>query len=85
MIIDVTKIELTPGNFGKDCKGNGKHFKNDGNRIECCCDECGYYLCCINNISEECKNCEDTSCQRSGKRKFYHNVFDNFIRLFIKK
>ena len=26
MIIDVTGIPLTPGNFGKDCKGNGKHY-----------------------------------------------------------
>jgi len=41
MIIDVTGTELTPGNQGKDCLGNGKH---EG--IECCCDECSYMLCC---------------------------------------
>ena len=38
MIIDVTGTELTPGNFGRDCLGNGEH---EG--VECCCDECDYY------------------------------------------
>ncbi len=33
MIIDITGIELIPGNHGKDCPGNGEN----GN--ECCCDE----------------------------------------------
>lgn len=35
MITDVTGIELTPGNNGEDCKGNGKHFDENGNLIEC--------------------------------------------------
>lgn len=86
MIIYVTKTELTPGNFGKDCKGNGKHTRQDGSRIECCCDKCDYYLCCINNVpQEECENCEDTRCLRSGRRKFYHNIIDKIIRIVIRK
>ena len=46
-IIDVTGIELTPGNGGKDCKGNGSHFDENGNLLECCCDECDYMMLCF--------------------------------------
>lgn len=35
------KIELTPSPHGELCKGNGEH---EG--IECCCDECDFYLEC---------------------------------------
>lgn len=47
MIIDVTGIELTPGNNGRNCLGNGQHSDKNGNTIECCCDECDYMLCCL--------------------------------------
>ena len=64
MIVDVTGIELTPGEFGKDCLGNGKH---EG--IECCCDECDYFLCCIDkDYRQNCIDCESTDCVRSGKK-----------------
>ena len=46
-IIDVTGIELKPGNKGKDCKGNGTHFDKQGNPLECCCDECNYMMICF--------------------------------------
>ena len=36
-IIDITGIELTPGE-PLVCLGNGEHG------FECCCDECDYYL-----------------------------------------
>lgn len=39
-IVDVTGIELTPGN-PIVCLGNGKQG------FECCCDECDYFLCCF--------------------------------------
>lgn len=42
MIIDITGIELTPGNNGEDCKGNGKHLDENESLIECCCEECDY-------------------------------------------
>ena len=72
MIIDITGIELTPGNGGKDCKGNGNFY-------ECCCDECDYMLCCIDenwdvsdyvdlekiHSEQDCKTCTDTECPRN--------------------
>lgn len=66
MIVDITGIELTPGNRGRDCLGNGRHLDEQGNRIECCCDECDYYLCCISS-TDECENCCDSECPRSAK------------------
>ena len=38
MIVDTTGTVLTLGNEGRNCLGN---------RIECCCDECDYYLECF--------------------------------------
>lgn len=70
MIIDVTGITLTPGNGGKNCLGNGKHKDMFGNTIECCCDECNYYLCCCeNHTAEECKNCYDEKCPLNTNKK----------------
>ena len=76
MIIDITGIELTPGNGGKDCKGNGQHLDENGNPYECCCDECDYMICCLDEswgISDldgiyemagepDCKTCADARC-----------------------
>ncbi len=64
MIIDITGIELTPGNNGEDCKGNGKHLDEYGNRIECCCDECDYLLCCTSDKAN-CSECMDFVCLKS--------------------
>ena len=50
MIIDVTGAVLLPGNFGKDCRGNG-----EGKEIECCCDECDYCLLCFPEIDPNSK------------------------------
>lgn len=38
-ILDITNITLTPGNNGNNCLGNGEHVDENGNNIECCCDE----------------------------------------------
>lgn len=46
-ILDITNITLTPGNNGNNCLGNGEHVDENGNNIECCCDECDYYLQCF--------------------------------------
>ena len=63
MLIDVTGITLTPGNMGKDCLGNGEHFDDIGNLIECLCDECDYMLCCMQEITKEkCKKCDVIDC-----------------------
>lgn len=66
MIIDVTGIELTPGNFGKDCLGNGFHVDEKGKNIECCCDECDYMRCCFETPTmKECGACNDRECPHS--------------------
>ena len=61
MIIDVTGVVLTPGNNGDDCLGNWEHE-------ECCCDECAYMLCCVQNEGDYmCADCDDLRCPRSPK------------------
>lgn len=47
MIIDITGTILTPSTGGTDCLGNGLHKDAQGMTIECCCDECGYFLLCF--------------------------------------
>ena len=44
-IIDVTGIELTPGEPSV-CLGNGERG------FECCCDECDYYLLCFTEFEK---------------------------------
>lgn len=62
MIIDVTGVQLIPGNGGKDCPGNGMH---EG--IECCCEECDYFLCCMDEENPpECFTCKDPLCPNSS-------------------
>lgn len=48
------KYEFNPNNFGRDCAFDGKHFDEDGNLIECCCDECDFAIGCI--VPEEILN-----------------------------
>ena len=45
-IYDITGVELTPGDMEK-CLGNGEHLDDNGNVIECCCDECDYLILCL--------------------------------------
>ncbi len=65
MFIDVTGIELTPGNRGEDCIGNGKHWDENGNPIECCCDECNFLACCT-TINAKCEECLVADCPRKA-------------------
>ena len=51
--IDITGIELVPGDNGENCPGNGKHFDEFGNLIECCCEECDYFLLCNDESEHE--------------------------------
>ncbi|MBQ8538961.1 MAG: hypothetical protein IJ433_04855 [Ruminococcus sp.] len=67
MIIDITGVQLTPGNNGEDCKGNGKHLDENGILIECCCDECDYLLCCTSN-DVDCSKCTDANCPMRNKK-----------------
>lgn len=69
MIIDITGIELTPGNLGKDCLGNGRYG------YEICCDECDYLMCCISeNYLLICSNCNDSNCPRNLSNKVKLNL-----------
>ena len=47
-IIDITGIELSPGN-PTDCLGNGEQG------FECCCDECDYFLLCFPEFDVQIK------------------------------
>ena len=51
-IIDPTGVELTPGNMF-ECLGNGEHIDEEGNPIECCCDECDYLILCLENENKK--------------------------------
>ena len=63
MIIDVTGVELIPGNGGADCPGNGECVDQNGNKIECCCDECDYMICCLEEMSQKmCHNFAEYGC-----------------------
>lgn len=62
MIYDITGIVLTPGNNGDDCLGNGSYTDENGNAIECCCDECDYMMCCIKSGFDDCKGCTEKEC-----------------------
>ncbi len=57
-LVDVTGVVLTPGNFGRECSGNGFHKNEYGETIECCCDECDYLLCCT-SVATDCETCKD--------------------------
>ena len=46
--IDITGIELTPGE-PTVCLGNGEQG------LECCCDECNYYLRCFPEFDSQTK------------------------------
>ncbi len=62
MIVDVTGTILIPGNLGQDCPGNGE------GKAECCCDECDYMLCCLEDHDmRNCITCDDPECPRVGK------------------
>ncbi len=51
-VVDITGIELTPGN-PTVCLGNGIHS------LECCCDECDYYLLCFPEFDPKNKESEN--------------------------
>lgn len=61
MIVDVTGTALIPGNHGKACPGSWEHAGWD-----CCCDECGYMMCCMEaHDPKECLTCSDRDCPHS--------------------
>ena len=67
MIKDISGINLYPGDFGKDCIGNGEHTDEKGNIIPMCCDECDYIMCCISG-NTDCLVCKDYDCPRNNAK-----------------
>jgi hypothetical protein len=66
-IIDITGIELTPGNLTV-CLGNGEQG------FECCCDECDYFLLCFPEFDVQIKEeniaeSKDNTTKQSKKRQ----------------
>ncbi len=47
--VDITGTVLSPGR-PDICRGNGKTVDDDGNLIECCCDECNWLLACLEKM-----------------------------------
>ena len=67
MIIDVSGVELIPGNYGQDCPGNGLD-----DSMECCCDECEYMMCCFEMDSPDwCIQCNDKECPNSPNCEYF--------------
>ena len=65
MIKDITGTELIPGNCGNDCPGNGLMPG-----VECCCNECDYMMCCLEEHDTlVCLTCNDKDCPRSNHPK----------------
>ena len=57
-VIDITGIELTPGEPSV-CLGNGEQG------FECCCDECDYFLLCFPEFDPESQE-ENTAMDSCG-------------------
>jgi hypothetical protein len=53
-IYDVTGVLLSPGK-PEECLGNGTHVDENGEPIECCCDECDYLMLCTEQDEPEGK------------------------------
>ena len=86
MILDRTGMELTPGNFGRECAGNGEHIGTEGVLIECCCDECDYLLCCL-KPENSCEHCNDRACPRAcqgNPEGIEGEKMDNYQRAFYE-
>ena len=70
MILDSSGLKLVPRNQGRNCPGNGSALDSCGRLLECCCDECDYMMCCIEEHDmEACVDCSDLLCPHSGTKK----------------
>ena len=57
-IIDITGVELTPGESAV-CLGNGEQG------FECCCDECDYFLLCFPEFDSKSETINKTEIPQS--------------------
>ena len=61
-IIDITGVELTPGN-PTVCLGNGEQG------FECCCDECDCFLLCFTEFDDQIKEENITPSKNDTKKQ----------------
>ena len=61
-IIDITGIELTPGEPA-NCLGNGEQG------FECCCDECDYFLFCFPEFNPKNKGKSNPMSKNNGTKQ----------------
>ena len=79
-IIDITGIELTPGNLTV-CLGNGEKG------FECCCDECDYFLLCFPEFDVQIKE-ENIAESKDNTTKQSKKMTENvkvFSVIFVSK
>ena len=71
MRIEIITSRYIPGDGGKLCRYNGRHYSVFGNKIECEPHGCEYILCCVEMVGrEKCGRCRDVFCPCSvGYRK----------------
>ena len=74
------EIPLMPGNYGKNCPGNGKHYDGNGKLIECECDECNNFLLCIDDNFKGKTFTEEEAEKIEITREYYNKVFDEFLK-----
>ena len=72
---DELDIELTPGNGGRDCLGNGKYFDENGEPIEIRCENCEHYILCQMDVDWD-EN--DTVNSREGFEEYKAWLRENF-------
>ena len=71
MRIEIITRRYIPGDGGKLCRYNGRHYSVFGNYLESECDGFEYILCCVEMVGrEKCGRCRDVFCPCSvGYRK----------------
>ena len=80
MIVDVTGTILTLGNHAKDCLGNRLHPL-----FPCCCDECDYMLCCMENHNPlRCSTCKDNRCPNTKPVQKTNILFAFFAKILLR-
>ena len=68
MRIEITTSRYLPGDEGRLCRYNGKHYTVFGGKIECECDGCDYAMCCLEMEGrEKCRRCRDAACPYSAR------------------
>ena len=82
IIIGSSGYKLTPGNNGESCICNGKSKNIFGRKIESCCDECDYLMCCLPHACENCGKSQICPRQKNDWQMRRRCVIFNIYRLW---